>query len=195
MAHSKRDRWRHLTCVGKLGAGLGTRPPLAAAPDHRPSQPFIAHGATTANILLTTILNLYHERRLLDQCQLFNPLTTSRTPKSSNPLNPKTVANFGRGLEVFDQKSEKFFDRFDTELNGANGFRQVFENGFDWMSAWMRNSRSYRAHHPVAVLRNHNLQKPDERRFPRTIKRFRKLRYLKMVSPAVLLEPATYHLL
>ena len=47
------------------------------------------------------------------------------------------------------------------------------------MSAWMRNSHSYRAHHPVVVLRNHFLQKPDERRFPKTIKRFWKLQYPK----------------
>jgi len=100
-------------------------------------------------------------------------------PQKFKPFESKDSRQFRKGLKVFDQKSEKFFDRFDTELNGPNGFRQVFENGFDWMSAWMRNSRSYRAHHPVAVLRNHNLQKPDERRFPRTIKRFRKLRYLK----------------
>lgn len=111
----------------------------------------------------------------MDQCQLFSPLTTSRTPKSSNPLSPETAANFGKGLEVFDQKSKEFFNRFDAELNGPNGLRQVFENGFDRMSALMRNSHSYQAHHLVAVLTNHNLQKPDECRFPRTIKRFWKL--------------------
>jgi hypothetical protein len=96
-------------------------------------------------------------------------------PKKFQPFESRDGSQFRKGLEVFDQKSKGFFDRFDAELNRPNGLRQVFENGFDRMSALMRNSHSYRAHHLVTVLTNHNLQKPDERRFPRTIKRFWKL--------------------
>jgi hypothetical protein len=91
-------------------------------------------------------------------------------------LNPKTTANFRGGLEAFDQKSKKFGQKSEEFFNRFDGLWKTFENGFDWMSARMRNSHSYRAHDQVAVL-NHCLQKPDKNRFPNTIKEFWELQY------------------
>jgi uncharacterized membrane-anchored protein YhcB (DUF1043 family) len=81
----------------------------------------------------------------------------------------------GQRFEEVGQRFEEVGQRFEDAKTELNSFRQDVQQRFDEMNARMFNSLSYRAHdqiHPVAVLKAHRLQKPDDDCFPRTVRHF-----------------------
>jgi exonuclease VII small subunit len=99
----------------------------------------------------------------------------------------------GQRFEEVGQRFEEVGQRFDLAETELNSFRQEVQQRFDEMNARMFNSLSYRAHHqihPVAVLKGHRLQKPDDDCFPRTVRHFWKLHSRKNGKSNRSLEPS-----
>src|ERR1700722_8087989 len=84
----------------------------------------------------------------------------------------------GQRFEEVGQRFEEVGQRFDRVETELDNFREEVGQRFDEMKARMFNSLSYRPHHqihPVALLKNRRLQKPDVKSFPTDIKKFWKL--------------------
>jgi hypothetical protein len=85
------------------------------------------------------------------------------------------LENFKQNVRQRFEEVGQRFDRVETELDN---FREEVGQRFDEMKARMFNSLSYRPHHqihPVALLKNRRLQKPDVKSFPTDVKKFWKL--------------------
>ena len=75
------------------------------------------------------------------------------------------LENFKQNVRQRFEEVGQRFDRVETELDN---FREEVGQRFDEMNARMFNSLSYRPHHqihPVALLKNRRLQKPDVKSF------------------------------
>jgi uncharacterized membrane-anchored protein YhcB (DUF1043 family) len=84
----------------------------------------------------------------------------------------------GQRFEEVGQRFEEVGQRFDRVETELDNFREEVGQRFDEMNARMFNSLSYRPHHqihPVALLKNRRLQKPDVKSFPTDIKKFWRL--------------------
>ena len=84
----------------------------------------------------------------------------------------------GQSFEEVGQRFEEVGERFDRVETELDNFREEVGQRFDEMNARMFNSLSYRPHHqihPVALLKNRRLQKPDAKSFPTDIKKFWRL--------------------
>ena len=85
------------------------------------------------------------------------------------------LENFKQNVRQRFEEVGQRFDRVETELDN---FREEVGQRFDEMNARMFNSLSYRPHHqihPVALLKNRRLQKPDTKSFPTDVKKFWRL--------------------
>jgi hypothetical protein len=86
----------------------------------------------------------------------------------------------GQRFEEVGQRFEEVGQRFDTAEKKMEDFRQEVTQRFEEMNAVMFNRLSYRPHHqihPVPIYKQGSgLQKPDEDYFPRTIKKFWKMK-------------------
>ena len=72
---------------------------------------------------------------------------------------------FTKTEEEIERLKEDVGQRFGLVEIGLQGLRQEVEQRFDELNARMFNSLSYRAHHqihPVALLRDRHIEKPDE---------------------------------
>ena len=90
--------------------------------------------------------------------------------------------NVGQRFEEVGQRFEEVGQRFDRVETELDDFRNEVGQRFDEMNARMFNSLSYRPHHqihPVALIKNRRLQKPDVDSFPTDIKKFWKLQERK----------------
>jgi DNA anti-recombination protein RmuC len=84
----------------------------------------------------------------------------------------------GQRFEEVGQRFEEVGQRFDRVETELDNFREEVGQRFDEMQARMFNALSYRPHHqihPVALLKNRRLQKPDVKSFPTDIRKFWKL--------------------
>jgi uncharacterized membrane-anchored protein YhcB (DUF1043 family) len=84
----------------------------------------------------------------------------------------------GQRFEEVGQRFEEVGQRFDRVETELDNFREEVGQRFDEMNARMFNSLSYRPHHqihPVALLKNRRLQKPDAKSFPTDVKKFWRL--------------------